>query len=156
MSDVGAEGSENIGRRHWGAHALARCTAAQCAEQMRALAEQREPDVVQGALLLASDLVCFCSDSVMHHNMCNCHNIEQPGTADAVEASPLQLLFTSRQERWIRTQRQTSHSCRSALRIWPLSCGAAWRPPAQAMMCRSAEHIMLWCLHCLGIQLHVL
>lgn len=52
--DVEAAGSANIGRQYWGRHAFVRCNAALCAKQLRALLEQRDPDVLQGALLLAS------------------------------------------------------------------------------------------------------
>ena len=54
LAECAAEGSINIGRRYWAALALSRCNAAYCAQQLKALLEQEQPDVLQGAMIVVS------------------------------------------------------------------------------------------------------
>ena len=54
LSDCAAEGSTNIGRRHWASHALICCNAAECAQQLEGMVQQREADVLQGAMCIVS------------------------------------------------------------------------------------------------------
>lgn len=54
LSDCAAEGSMTIGRRHWASHALICCNAADCAQQLGGMVQQREADVLQGAMGIVS------------------------------------------------------------------------------------------------------
>ena len=58
----------NIGRRHWASHALIHCNAAECAQQLRQMLDQQQPDVLQGAMGIVSNVFwsraawqCRCS-----------------------------------------------------------------------------------------------
>ena len=61
LSDCSADGSMNIGQRHWASHALICCNAAECAQRLAELLTQQDPDVLQGAMAIVSS-----SDQQLH------------------------------------------------------------------------------------------
>jgi hypothetical protein len=106
LADCAAEGTVNIGRRYWASHALSRCNAADCAQQLSTLLEQEEPDVLQGAMtlvrtsLLSSGTFCLRPDDCKQLILvvlaepcrgllcpCGCRGAYEDGIADAAGKS---------------------------------------------------------------------